>query len=157
MLFVGDDWAEGHHDIEIMDASGRALVKVRMPEGVEGIGRLHGLIAERVGPDADPEEVLIGIETDRGLRVAAGQSTTSGCRRQGTGRGDQTHGSEALDLLRQARPQSSGRQCLGLTDHDPQRWNGANELAKRKEAGRDESRPASPEYAARDSNPGPAD
>ncbi|MGW6932911.1 IS110 family transposase [Lentzea sp. NPDC054927] len=71
MLFVGDDWAEGHHDIEIMDASGRALVKARLPEGVEGIGLLHSLIAEQVVPDADPEQVLIGIETDRGPWVAA--------------------------------------------------------------------------------------
>lgn len=29
--------------------SGRALAKARPPEGEEGIGRLHGLIAERVG------------------------------------------------------------------------------------------------------------
>ncbi|KJK51089.1 transposase [Lentzea aerocolonigenes] len=71
MLFVGDDWAEGHHDIEIMDASGRALLKARLPEGVEGIGQLHGLIGERIGRDADPEQVLIGIETDRGPWVAA--------------------------------------------------------------------------------------
>jgi hypothetical protein len=71
VLFVGDDWAECHHDIEIMDASGRVLVKARLSEGVEGIGQLHGLIAERAGPDTEPERVLIGIETDRGPWVAA--------------------------------------------------------------------------------------
>jgi hypothetical protein len=23
LLFVGDDWAEAHHDVEVMDAAGR--------------------------------------------------------------------------------------------------------------------------------------
>ena len=27
MLFVGDDWAEGHHDIEIVDDQGKRLPK----------------------------------------------------------------------------------------------------------------------------------
>src|SRR5713101_7851864 len=26
-LFVGDDWAEEHHDVEVMDAGGRVLAK----------------------------------------------------------------------------------------------------------------------------------
>jgi hypothetical protein len=30
-LFVGDDWAEGRHDIEIMNENGRVLVKARPP------------------------------------------------------------------------------------------------------------------------------
>lgn len=33
MLFVGDDWAEDHHDVELMDARGRRLAKARLPEG----------------------------------------------------------------------------------------------------------------------------
>ena len=33
MLFVGDDWAETHHDIELMDTAGRRLAKARLPEG----------------------------------------------------------------------------------------------------------------------------
>lgn len=33
MLFVGDDWAEDHHDVEVMDASGRRLARARL-EGV---------------------------------------------------------------------------------------------------------------------------
>jgi Transposase len=36
LLFVGDDWAEAHHDVEVMDATGRRLVKARLPEGVAG-------------------------------------------------------------------------------------------------------------------------
>lgn len=78
MLFVGDDWAEGHHDIEVQDETGRRLVKVRLPEGIEGISRLHALLAEHLDDDwVDPDtgsaagRVQVGIETDRGPWVAA--------------------------------------------------------------------------------------
>src|SRR5260370_2300205 len=70
-VFVGDDWAEDHHDVELMDQSGRVLAKRRLPEGVAGIARLHELIGEHLGEAADDAEVLIGIETDRGPWVAA--------------------------------------------------------------------------------------
>jgi transposase len=71
LLFVGDDWAEDHHDVELMDAAGRRLAKARLPEGVAGIARLHAMIAEQLGEDTDEAEVLIGIETERGPWVAA--------------------------------------------------------------------------------------
>jgi len=70
-LFVGDDWAEDHHDVEVMDAAGRVLAKRRLPEGVAGIAQLHELIGRHLGEDADEAEVVIGIETDRGPWVAA--------------------------------------------------------------------------------------
>ena len=72
MLFVGDDWAEDHHDVELMDAGGRRLAKARLPEGVVGVARLHAMIGEHLG-DADDEAVIvkIGIETDRGPWVQA--------------------------------------------------------------------------------------
>ena len=70
-LFVGDDWAEDHHDVELMDASGRVLAKRRLPEGVAGMARLHELIGQHMGEDDQDAEVAIGIETDRGPWVAA--------------------------------------------------------------------------------------
>ena len=73
-LFVGDDWAEDHHDVEVMDATGRRLAKGRLPEGVAGIARLHAMIGGQLGEDAEEEDagqVAIGIETDRGPWVAA--------------------------------------------------------------------------------------
>jgi transposase len=70
MLFVGDDWAEDHHDIELMDAAGRVLGRARLPEGVAGIARLHAMIAEQLDEDAEATAVLVGIETDRGPWVA---------------------------------------------------------------------------------------
>jgi transposase len=73
-LFVGDDWAEDHHDVELMDAGGRRLAKARLPEGVAGIARLHAMIGEQLGGDAEEDDagqVSVGIETDRGPWVAA--------------------------------------------------------------------------------------
>ena len=39
-LFAGDDWAQDHHDVELMDERGRVLGRARLPEGVAGIARL---------------------------------------------------------------------------------------------------------------------
>ena len=69
MLYVGDDWAEDHHDVELMDPAGRRLAKARLPEGVAGIARLHAMIGEHL--DEDDAEVRVGTETDRGGWVAA--------------------------------------------------------------------------------------
>jgi hypothetical protein len=71
VLFVGDDWAEAHHDVEVVDEEGRVLARRRLPEGVEGLARLHALIAEHLGPDDEPGQVVVGIETDRGPWVQA--------------------------------------------------------------------------------------
>jgi transposase len=70
-LFAGDDWAEDHHDVELMDAAGRVLARKRLPEGVAGMARLHELIGQHLGEHAEDAEVVIGIETDRGPWVAA--------------------------------------------------------------------------------------
>src|ERR1035438_6770719 len=54
-----------------MDAAGRVLARKRLPEGVAGMARLHELIGQQLGDDADDAEVVIGTETDRGPWVAA--------------------------------------------------------------------------------------
>lgn len=68
LIFVGNDWAEDHHDIHIMNSDGKKLASRRFPEGIEALGRVHALIAEHA---QDPEQVVVGIETDRGLWVSA--------------------------------------------------------------------------------------
>jgi transposase len=67
-VFVGHDWAEDHHDIEIRDGEGGRLGKTRLPEGVEGVARFHALVAQQV---EDPGQVVIATETDRGLFVGS--------------------------------------------------------------------------------------
>ena len=75
LLFVGDDWAEDHHDVEVMDVSGRRLAKARLPEGMAGMARLHAMIGQALGTEVDTEDVAtrvkVGIETDRGPWVQA--------------------------------------------------------------------------------------
>jgi transposase/transposase IS116/IS110/IS902 family protein len=75
VLFVGDDWAEDHHDVELMDVDGRVLARARLAEGLAGIAGLHALVGEHLGEDvgeaAGPDQVAVGIETDHGPWVAA--------------------------------------------------------------------------------------
>ncbi|MDH3248239.1 MAG: IS110 family transposase [Acidimicrobiia bacterium] len=68
MIFVGDDWSETHHDVHVMDGAGTRLASRRFPEGLDGIRGFHQLVAEYA---EDPAEVVVGIETDRGLWVHA--------------------------------------------------------------------------------------
>ncbi len=77
-MFVGDDWAEDHHDVEVQDDQGRVLVRRRLPEGLAGMTVLHALLAEHASAseaELDPEQsaarIVVGIETDRGSWVAA--------------------------------------------------------------------------------------
>jgi transposase len=70
LLFVGDDWAEDHHDVELQNESGRVLGRAKLPEGVAGIARLHAMIGDHLGDD-DDIDVVVGIETDRGGWVQA--------------------------------------------------------------------------------------
>ena len=70
-LFVGDDWAEDHHDIEVMDEAGKVLARRRLPAGMAGMAQLHALAGGLLGEEADGSEVLVGIETDHGPWVSA--------------------------------------------------------------------------------------
>jgi transposase len=68
VIFVGDDWAEDHHDVHLMDEAGVRLAGRRLPEGLAGIGEFHQLLARYAD---EPDQVVIAIETDRGLWVTA--------------------------------------------------------------------------------------
>jgi len=71
MIFVGVDWAEVHHDVCVMDADGNVLARKRIPDSLLGVGELHAVVAEHLGDDDEPSEVIVGIEKDRGLIVTA--------------------------------------------------------------------------------------
>jgi transposase len=68
VIFVGVDWAEDHHDVCVLDADGKGLAKERVREGVEGVARLHEMLSAHA---AEPSDVVVGIELDRGLLVGA--------------------------------------------------------------------------------------
>ena len=54
-----------------MDPAGRVLARARLPEGAAGMARLHAMIGEQQGEDAEAAEVRVGIEADRGVWVMA--------------------------------------------------------------------------------------
>jgi len=66
VIFVGVDWAESHNDALVMDGQGTVLGRGRFGVGVAGLAQLHALIADHA---EGPEQVMIGIEIDRGLLV----------------------------------------------------------------------------------------
>jgi transposase len=68
VVFVGIDWAEKHNDVCVIDERGSILAKGRVADGVEGIAKLHEMVANHA---EEPEDAVVGIETDRGLLVGA--------------------------------------------------------------------------------------
>jgi hypothetical protein len=67
-VFVGIDWAEDYHDVCVLDEQGRPLAARRILEGLEGVALVHQLVADEAD---DPAEVIVRIQTDRGLLVDA--------------------------------------------------------------------------------------
>jgi transposase len=68
MLFVGVDWGEAHHDLCVLDQDGSVLAARRIADGLAGVGELQALVAAHAEHRA---QVVVGIETDRGLLVGA--------------------------------------------------------------------------------------
>jgi transposase len=66
VLFVGDDWAEAFHEVVVLDGEGVVLGGARFSHDVVGVGGFHELVTSF---GVDSGEVVIGIETDRGLWV----------------------------------------------------------------------------------------
>ncbi len=68
MITCGIDWAEGHHDVALVDADGRVVARSRVGVDVAGFTTLIELIAEHGG---SPQQTPIAIETDKNLLVVA--------------------------------------------------------------------------------------
>jgi hypothetical protein len=71
MIFVGVDWAEAHHDVCVMDEEGTVLARKRVADSLSGVRELHALVASHLRDDGDVNDVVVGIEKDRGLIVRA--------------------------------------------------------------------------------------
>ena len=70
-ITCGIDWAEGHHDVALVDADGRRLAKLRIDTGMTGFTALMALLAEHV---PDPMAVPVAIESEKVLLVPALQA-----------------------------------------------------------------------------------
>ena len=68
-VYCGIDWAEGHHDIALVDGEGRLVLKRRIAETLDGFAELAALLAD--AGDSAEEPIPVAIETPRGLLVAA--------------------------------------------------------------------------------------
>ena len=44
-VFCGIDWAEGHHDIALIDGDGRLIAKRRIEESLEGVSEFTAMLA----------------------------------------------------------------------------------------------------------------
>jgi Transposase/Transposase IS116/IS110/IS902 family len=73
LLFIGDDWADDHHDVVVIDEAGAVLATRRLEDGADGMRRFHRLAASCWGGDGeiDLSQVIVVIETDRGPWVKA--------------------------------------------------------------------------------------
>jgi transposase len=67
-VYCGIDWAEGHHDIALVDNDGKLVAKRRINESLDGIGELTAMFA--AAGDCAEEPIPVAIETPRGLLVA---------------------------------------------------------------------------------------
>ena len=67
-VYVGIDWSEQHHDVCVLDPDGSVLAARRVADGIEGLARLHEVVADHADT---PTDVTVGIELDRGLVVDA--------------------------------------------------------------------------------------
>jgi transposase len=72
-LFCGIDWATEHHDVAVVDDGGRVVARGRVSNDAAGFAALLTLLAQAGDSAADP--IPVGIETDRGLWVAALRET----------------------------------------------------------------------------------
>jgi transposase len=71
--YCGIDWAEGHHDVAIIDRDGTLVAKKRFGDDPAGFTALTGMLAE--AGDSRENRIPIAIETPRGLMVAALRGT----------------------------------------------------------------------------------
>ncbi|MEW1693814.1 IS110 family transposase [Streptomyces sp. NPDC091265] len=67
-VFCGIDWAEGHHDVAIIDSAGKLLAKCRIDDDLDGYQLLLDLMVEH--GDSAETPIPVAIETSRGLLVA---------------------------------------------------------------------------------------
>lgn len=67
MWYVGLDWAETHHDVDVLDETGKRIGARRFSHSPEGLNELKRFLLSFV---TQPEELACIIETTHGLLIA---------------------------------------------------------------------------------------
>src|SRR5713226_3967972 len=66
MWYVGLDWADTHHDVEVLDEAGKRVGARRFAHSHEGLNELKAFL---LGIAASPEELACIVETNHGLLI----------------------------------------------------------------------------------------
>ncbi len=66
--YCGIDWAEGHHDIAVVNDEGKLIAKRRIEESLDGLAEFAAML-DAAG-DSPEAPIPVAIETPRGLLVA---------------------------------------------------------------------------------------
>ena len=72
-VYCGIDWAEGHHDIALVDDDGRLVASGGSTESLDGLAELTAMLA--AAGDSAEAPIPVAIETPRGLLVAVLRAT----------------------------------------------------------------------------------
>lgn len=72
-ITCGIDWAENHHDVALVDESGKLVAKRRISDDAEGLRRLLDLLSEAGDTASDP--IPVAVETARGLLISCLRTT----------------------------------------------------------------------------------
>ena len=72
-ITCGIDWAEDHHDVALVDESGKLVAKRRINDDAEGLRRLLELLIEAGDTGCDP--IPVAVETARGLLISCVRAT----------------------------------------------------------------------------------
>jgi transposase len=72
-LYCGIDWASDHHDVAVVNDDGQVVARGRVGNDAAGFAQALTLLADAGDTANDP--IPVGIETDRGLWVAALRAT----------------------------------------------------------------------------------
>lgn len=72
-IYCGTDWAEGHHDVALVDGEGKLVGKRRIEESIDGVAELTAMLV--AAGDSPNEPIPVAIETPRGLLVAVLRAT----------------------------------------------------------------------------------
>jgi transposase len=68
VIFVGIDWSEEQHEVELQAGSGKVLKRLKVSADLAGLTRLQEVITEQT---EEPSQVVVAIESSRGLLVNA--------------------------------------------------------------------------------------
>lgn len=71
-VLVGDDWAEAHRYVYLMNENGDKLAVSGVPEGLEGIAAFRALVADHAN---DPSQRCLSVSSYRDPHTVAGANS----------------------------------------------------------------------------------